>query len=153
MTSVPDSQSPSEKRPQRSPGDVSATITPRVLWVTAILVLILILIFAVYLFLPRGVIVIVNNVGKVPLQEVWVHVTGMSYSFGNIAPGKSRSIRVNPTSESHVEVSFRTPNERPRSMVAGCYFEHNYSGTVTVEVDGASKEPVSVRSDVSVGPW
>ena len=61
----------------------------RAMWTISVLILVLCLFFAVYFLMHRGVTVIVDNVGKVALEEVWVHVTGESYSLGNIAPGKS----------------------------------------------------------------
>ena len=155
MTSVPEPEPPDEESPQKSSRVVASTVvSKRAKWLITLLTLIPILIVTVYFLLPRGVIVIVNNVGHVPLQAVWIHVTGRSYTVGDIPPGKSRSVRVHPTNEGHVEVSFRTPDEPQKRMVAGCYFGGQYySGTVTVDLDGMSNQPVDVRCDISLTLW
>ena len=109
---------------------------------------------ALYFLLPRGVTVVVHNVGKVPLHGVSVHVTGRSYDLGDINPVKRLSVHVVPKGESHLEVSFNTPIERGKRMVAGCYFEKNdYFGTVMVDIDGSAAKPVMVRDNITIVPW
>ncbi len=77
-----------------------------------------------------GVTFIAKNVGTESIRSVVVHVTGKSYLIGDIAPGASKSVVLNPTSESHVELTFAG---HPR-LTIDCYFEKGYGGTLATEL-------------------
>lgn len=77
-----------------------------------------------------GVTFVAKNVGTESIRSVVVHVTGKSYVIGDIEPGTSKSVVLNPISESHVELTF---SGHPR-LTIDCYFEHGYSGTLATEI-------------------
>lgn len=82
-----------------------------------------------------GLTVTVTNVGSGTLKSVRVHVTGNSYSLGDLAPGQSASVRVAPKGESSLEVEFVTSDGVSKRLNAGGYFESGYRGEITVDVD------------------
>ena len=63
-----------------------------------------------------------------------LHVTGASYQLGDIGPGESATARVNPTSESHLEVEFTDRDGQSQRLRADGYFEPRYRGTIRVEI-------------------
>jgi hypothetical protein len=91
-----------------------------------------------------GVRVDVRNVDPgQPLQSVTVVVTGASFRLGDIAPGETKSVRVNPTGESSVVIR-HTPIGRPAvDLTVGCYIERNYSGSIQVDVTPTAVARVS----------
>jgi hypothetical protein len=103
-----------------------------------------------FYFLNRGIRVGVRNSDTRTLRSVVVHVTGNSYPIGDLPPGEARSVRVKAKGESHVEISFQDEAGKPRTLVAGCYFESGYRGTVKAEID--SEKVRKVEADVHVWP-
>lgn len=101
-------------------------------------------------FLNRGIKVRVRNSDTRTLRSVVVHVTGSSYPIGDLETGAVRSVRVTPKGESHVEISFQDEAGKTRTLVAGCYFESGYRGTVAAEID--SEKIRKVESDVHIWP-
>ena len=71
----------------------------------------------------RGVTVTLKNAGEQGLDSVVVYVTGRAYHIGSLAPEEQRSVRVRPTSESHVEIEHRG---QLRRLVLDTYFEPGY---------------------------
>ncbi len=105
-------------------------------WLLAIPVgLVVAIVIAIVAFqLRSGIRVTVENIGKTPLNSVVLHVTGASYNVGDIAPGESVTARVNPTSESHLEIEFTNADGKTQRVNAGGYFESGYRGTIRVEI-------------------
>jgi len=91
-----------------------------------------------------GVTFVVKNVGEAPIRSLVVHVTGKSYAVGDIAPGASTSVRLNPTGESHIELEVADHSR----MKIDCYFEHGYGGSVAADLtpDGI----VAVKSAITL---
>lgn len=83
---------------------------------------------------PSRVAVNLTNVGAVTMRSVVVHVTGASHKVGDIAPGETRTVKVNPTGESHVEL---TQAGGPRLKIDS-YFERNYEGYVDARITSTS---------------
>jgi hypothetical protein len=81
-----------------------------------------------------GVQVSVSNDGDTPVHDLVVHVTGRSYPIGDVQPGSSRNLRVNPTSESHLELEFTGEDGRRVRLDAGGYFEPGYRGRIDVRI-------------------
>ena len=106
-------------------------------------VAVLVAIGVALLFLNRGVAVTVRNVGTESLRGVVVHVTGKSYPVGNIQAGDSRSVRVSPTGESHIEIE----HSKGR-LIVDTYFESGYRGGVCVEI--TETEIKRVKNDVRI---
>ena len=95
---------------------------------------------------------IVRNEGSTAMTKVSIHVTGESYSIGDLRPSESASVRVNPSGESHVEISYTDNQEVQRRLVADCYFEGGslYHGKVDITV--GDNEIRRVVSNIRVGP-
>jgi hypothetical protein len=81
-----------------------------------------------------GVRVTIQNTGSSALKLVVLHVTGASYKLGDIAVGESVTMRVDPTSESHLEVEFTDIDGQVQRVNGGGYFESGYRGTIRVEI-------------------
>lgn len=82
----------------------------------------------------RGVRVTITNNGPHALTDIVAHVTGNKHPVGDLAVGKSRTVRVLPISESHLELTFRDHLGRHHEINAGGYFENAYHGTIEVEI-------------------
>ena len=79
-----------------------------------------------------GIDFTLRNRDAARLESVIVHTTGFTYPLGDVPAGASRTVRVQSTGESHIEVEH---GARPRlRLVVETYFERGYSGTVTAEV-------------------
>jgi hypothetical protein len=89
-----------------------------------------------------GVRVTVTNKGPAALAAVRVHVTGRSYDLGDIPPGGSRTVRVMPAGESHVEIEYLDAQGRPVRLNAGGYVEPGYRGELEIDVRGGVIEGV-----------
>lgn len=87
-----------------------------------------------FLWFSRGVTVTVRNEGISPLVNLQVHASGKSYDLGNIVSGSTKKCRVNPTSESHIEISYQLPDGTKHRHTVDCYFESGYRGAVEAEI-------------------
>jgi hypothetical protein len=94
-----------------------------------------------------GVDFTLTNSGSELLHSVTVQVTGRSYALGNIPSGGSKTVKLKPTSESHIELLFPTGP----SLSIDCYFEPKYRGRIIASV--ASKEVVTVKDEVQMGSF
>ena len=101
-----------------------------------------------YLKYREGIEVAVSNVGKAEVACI-VHVTGHAYDLGRIGASKIARTRVEPTSESHLEIEIvDTLGDSHREKI-DCYFEPDYYGKVCVDVDDGR----IVGYDVKVDTW
>lgn len=93
-----------------------------------------------------GVAFSLTNVGTVTMKAVTVHVTGSSYLVGDLGPGATKKIDVNPAGESHIEVAFSDS----RRLIIDCYIEDGYGGRITAEV--TPEKVISVKSMIETSP-
>jgi hypothetical protein len=106
------------------------------------------IVFYATVYIPtRGVRVTVENHGAATLRAVVVHVTGNSYPLGDLKPMSSRSVKVNPRGESHVEIEYTDESGRPVRLNAGGYFESGYHGTVWVGIRDGRIDAVQQNVD------
>jgi hypothetical protein len=85
-------------------------------------------------FVP-GVRVDVRNVDpQQSLHSVMVIVRGAQYSLGDLAPGETKSVCVNPTGESGVGIRHGETESAWAELNVDCYIEHNYTGSLQVDV-------------------
>ncbi len=98
-----------------------------------------------------GVTATVKNTGSSTLDGVVVIVTGKTYSAGNIQPGQSASVVVNPQSESRLVIEYSDPTGNQHSLPVDCYFESGYRGSITVEVSG--NQIAKVDNHIRIGPY
>ncbi|HZZ81491.1 MAG TPA: hypothetical protein VFE62_23515 [Gemmataceae bacterium] len=82
----------------------------------------------------EGIRVTVTNGGPQPLTDVVAHVSGSKHPIGNLAIGESRTVRVLPTTDSHLEVSFRDEIGKSRQLNPGGYFDQHCCGSIKVEI-------------------
>jgi len=121
-------------------------------WRLGVLFLVLILLgsSACFLYVRQGVKVRVRNVGSETLYSMLVHVTGNSYSIGDLTAATTASVRVEPTGESHVEVEFKDGKGKSKRLLVGGYFERfPYHGTISVDLD--SEKVLKTKSTVMIG--
>jgi hypothetical protein len=89
-----------------------------------------------------GVEFTLNNAGSEALRSVTVEVTGRSYKLGDIPPVGSKTVKLNPTAESHIELRFSTGLD----LTIDCYLEPDYGGSIQAKV--TSKAVVAVKNEV-----
>ena len=99
--------------------------------------------------IQSGVRVTIQNTGSSALKSVVLHVTGASYKLRDIAVGESVTMRVDPISESHLEVEFTHIDGQVQRLNAGGYFESGYRGTIRVEI----KDSQIDKFDEDIKPW
>jgi hypothetical protein len=101
-----------------------------------------------YASAQRGIRITVLNTGQETVRDMTVYVTGASYPLGDLAPSTSRTCKVSPTSESHVELEFADEQRGRIRLNAGGYFEPGYQGTMEIQVrDGKATR---VKDDISI---
>jgi len=98
----------------------------------------------------RGVTVVVRNRDSAALSAVAIHVTGRDYPIGDMPPGSTRRVLVDPTGDSHIEVSRQSIDGRRRIPVS-CYFGAGDTGSIEIEISGTSVD--AVKNEISIGLW
>ena len=110
-------------------------ITPRIVWL------------ALPLFASctewRGITVTLENASPRVIESVVVHVTGRSSRIGDLAPHEQRSVRVQPTGDSHVEIE---RDGSPDRLVLDTYFEPGYRQHVQARITNDVVLALQVRS-------
>jgi len=96
-----------------------------------------------------GITLSIENVGTAPLDSLLVLTTGHEYTVGTVEPGASRTLHVEATSESHIELEYGI-GER-RRLIVGTYFEPGYRGRIRIKVTQDSI--VELMDSVRVGPY
>jgi hypothetical protein len=92
----------------------------------------------------NGVEFTLKNVGPEALRSVTVDVTGKSYAIGDLLPGRSKTVKVNPLGESHIGLRFR----EGRVLTIDCYMEHDYGGRIEANV--TSQAVVTVKDEITL---
>ena len=104
----------------------------------------------VWAYWNRGVTVVLRNTDATALSDVTIHVTGRDYPIGDMPSGSTRNILVDPTGESHIEISQQHADGRGR-LVVQCYFESGYSGQIDIDVSRASA--TVANNQIAIGLW
>jgi len=117
--------------------------------VTICLLLVVAVVLVWFLF-RSGIQVTLQNTGSHSLRSVVIHVTGASYSLGDIPPGSTAQAIVHPTGESHLEIEFTNLDGQIQRLDAGGYFEPGYRGTIDISIkDGViekNEQQIRLRS-------
>ncbi len=79
-----------------------------------------------------GVHVTVINHGPQALHTVALQVTGRAHVLGDIPPGQSRTRKVLPTGQSHIEVEFTDEQGKRVRLDAGGDLDDSSRGTVEI---------------------
>ena len=104
-------------------------------WLIAKLSVLLIIISGfVWNIFHVGIRVTVQNTGQMTLHSVILHVSGNSYSLGNLAPDAFAVATVEPKGESHLEIEFTDSDGKMQRLAVEGYFETNYRGTIRVSI-------------------
>ncbi len=82
----------------------------------------------------EGTDVTVKNDGTDTVRSATLHVTGNTYTIGDIPPGGSRSVSVAVEGESHVELS----HGQGRRFVFDVYLEPGYGGRIDAVITSDS---------------
>lgn len=83
----------------------------------------------------QELIVSVQNVGLDRIRQLTIIVSGRTYSIGDVPPGDTVSVAVEPRGESHLEVEFVSIDDNVRRLNLGGYFESGYRGSIKVKVN------------------
>ena len=111
------------------------------LWWVVSVAIVLVVAAALLLYQLRpGIQVTIQNTGATSMRSVVLHATGVSRELGDILPGASATARVNPTSESNLEVEFTDSDGKVQRLDAGGFFESGYRGTVHVSIKDGTIE-------------
>ena len=111
-------------------------------WVVGLLAAI---VYAELFSRPAGVKAVLRNEGATLMRDVHVIVTGRRYGIGDLRPDETRHVYVNPTSESHIKVTFLDETDTPQSLTVGCYIEPGYNGQITIDVAAGKLASVDDR--------
>ena len=98
----------------------------------------------------RGVTVVVRKRDSAALTAVTIHVTGRDYPIGDMAAGSTRRVLVEPTGDSHIEVSHQSIDGRRRISVE-CYFGAGDSGAIDIEISRTSVAVID--NEIAIGLW
>ncbi|CAN5569885.1 hypothetical protein BH10PLA1_BH10PLA1_09700 [soil metagenome] len=112
---------------------------------------VIILAAASYFLWFRGVKTVVSNTGSTAMHDVRVVVTGAAYRLGDIPPGDSRNVYVNPSSESSLTIQYIDASAGARSLDIDCYIEKGNSGRIEVHIANGAIVWQDVR--VKSLPW
>jgi hypothetical protein len=82
-----------------------------------------------------GISVTIRNIGKSPLVDLQVHVTGNIYRLGDLKSGGATNCMVYPKGESHVEISYRDAAGVTQRHSIDCYIEPGYRGVLEAEIE------------------
>jgi hypothetical protein len=104
----------------------------------------------VWAFWNRGVTIVLRNTDSAALVDVTIHVTGRDYPIGDMPAGATRTVLVDPTGESHIEISLQQAGARGRLPVQ-CYFEAGYSGEIAIDISNTSVTVVD--NQIAIGLW
>lgn len=104
-------------------------------WVVAISAISLLILSVFLLFQFRsGIRVTILNTGQTSIHSVVLHVTGNSYSIGDLAPGDSGEATVTSAGESTLKIEFADADGKKQQLDAGVYLEPGYRGTIRVSI-------------------
>jgi hypothetical protein len=90
---------------------------------------------AFWIHFTRGLKVHVYNADSQTLRSLVVSVTGNSYHLGDLLPGSTVSVLVEPKGESGVTVEFVDVGGSLKQFNAAGYYESGYKGTIFLEIN------------------
>jgi hypothetical protein len=106
-----------------------------------------------YVFLGRGVAVIVKNDSGSEMTNLQIKYTDGRKSCPQLPPAKSFKTKVNPDGETSLVVEFVDASGKHHSAEIDVYIEHNYGGsvTITIQPDGKATWINRIKSSNSLG--
>lgn len=87
----------------------------------------------------NGVSVTVANTSGGQLNQIQVHYTGGTNSIPSLAPGESRTCKVNPTAASSIGIEFIDAAGGKHSNKVDVYLERNYGGAIVITIGPSNK--------------
>ena len=94
-----------------------------------------------------GVEFTLNNAGPEALGAVIVEVTGRSYGLGDMPSGSSKTVKLNATGDSHIELRFSNGHR----LRIDCYFEPAYTGSIKAKV--TAQAVIAVDDKIKPRPY
>jgi hypothetical protein len=89
-----------------------------------------------------GVEFTLENAGSEALRAVIVDVTGNSYKLGDLPAGSSKTVKLDATGDSHIELRFSNGHQ----LTIDCYFEPAYSGSIKAKI--TSQAVIAVEDEI-----
>lgn len=104
-------------------------------WGAGLLSLILIEAIVIWWQYNQAIVVVVNQSGQ-EVSKVHVAVKGGTHEVGQLSAGGSQSLRVHPSGESDVSLTFDTSEHKPVTWTGGYIESHGgYRLTLTIGAD------------------
>jgi hypothetical protein len=88
-------------------------------------------------YVPPTSLLVLKYEGSTPVSDVKVIVTGREYNVGNVGHHTTIELKVQPTNDSHIEISFLTAGKATR-LNAGGYIGPGVCAHITVTFNDAS---------------
>ena len=107
--------------------------------------IILIIVLFLSCSFSSGIKVTIKNVSSKTINGVVIHVTGNSYTIGNIPAGSSKTTKVVPKGESHIELELKGSQNR---LIVDCYLEKGYNGKILIEI--TPDQVVNIEAKISI---
>lgn len=105
------------------------------------------LLVALLLYLRGGIVVTIQNKESTGLIAATVHVTGRSYRIGDIAPQQTKSVRVFPQRDSHIEIEHGSATRQ--RVIVDTYLNKGDRGTLKVEI--VAGKAIIISNHVEIG--
>ena len=102
-----------------------------------------------YLHSSRGVYVSIANNTQGTLKHVDIAYTGGVIQIAAVEPKTSFGRRINPDSESHLELEWIDSSGVKHSHAVDVYFEHDYRGRIEITVEPADSVSVTDKTRIS----
>ena len=109
----------------------------RLTYASALLISIILLFIVLcrnILLTPATEIVLINS-GQTELTNISLHVSGETYSVAALAPGESKSIKLYPKFDSHVEIEFKSADDLTCRIPLHGYVAPNIHANFIITLD------------------
>lgn len=116
--------------------------------VITLLLAVLIVFCIVLIYQSLGLYIKTINHSDLFIKKATIYYNSVSIECGQIAPGKSKNVRIRPTSETGIRAKFEFDGGKVVWTNANTYIERNYRGTLTMSVD--NKFEVTVIDAITV---
>lgn len=86
-----------------------------------------------------GILISITNNSDLSVSSIRVLYSGGAYKIPELRAGETVKSRINPTSESHLEMEFVDEQQRDIKIVIDTYFERDYSGSFSIFINKNGK--------------
>ncbi len=89
-----------------------------------------------------------TNLGPDPLRDVKIHVTGASYTLGDLQVLETKTIAVSPKTDSGVAIEFTDAHGKSVRLNEQGYIEPGYRGDIHIDVRDGRVERFRSRTSI-----